>query len=552
MSELAEIQEKLLENQSLLLRVKATLLYPHIGGYSAQPFDPTTHILEPPRPTELKALWRWWARVILSTVYGGTKDYSYLDEKVAEILGSRGEKASKFIVRINNIIDYAKLQEHFVKIYKDKNKMCKSILEDLNNIFNDFANMKNVKCRAVSVNLASFKSIQVRFKGSINDLNNAFRKENIKLKIKNGKLNITPDKIDEIKNLAQIIKNKLNKDYQALISNLSKYFEYGKIARLFMISQKKRIEELAGEMAVIDACKSVEIVIDVLASNSLYNRLGNHEQVLKKIRFALYSFIVSLIFGSLGYASRRGFGSIVVEDISDGNALWVLANASSASNIIKEDIEYMKRLISGIKSENCPERIEASLQELLRRAVDIASAAYAGGQVSKAGSVFPKVPTLLLDTYFKFKVFKCKDPLQSLYCISEACLKNRWRNLVPQNIYLSDLHTWILGLPRGKEKGYSATKNRRPSAFHFKILKNSQGTFLMIYGFLSEDWPVSSLYHVSSHGRKPVMDRKVARPSGGSYPASRNNYIMLRNVFNAALEFIEKIVEDCCKGESHA
>jgi CRISPR type III-B/RAMP module RAMP protein Cmr1 len=551
MSELAEIQEKLLENQSLLLRVKATLLYPHIGGYSAQPFDPTTHILEPPRPTELKALWRWWARVILSTVYGGTKDYSYLDEKVAEILGSRGEKASKFIVRINNIIDYAKLQEHFVKIYKDKNKMCKSILEDLNNIFNDFANMKNAKCRTVSVNLTSFKSIQVRFKGRINDLNNAFREENIRLKIKNDKLNITPDKIDEIKNLAQIIKNKLNKDYQALISNLSKYFEYGKIARLFMISQKKRIEELAGEMAVIDACKSVEMTIDVLASRSLFNQLKDHEQELKKLRFALYSFIVSLIFGSLGYASRRGFGSIVVEDISDGNALWVLADALSVSSIIKEDIEYMKRLISGIKSENCPERIEASLQELLRRAVGIASA-YAEGQVSKAGSVFPKVPTLLLDNYFKFKVFKCKDPLKSLYCISEACLKNRWRNLVPQNVDLSDLHTWILGLPRGKEKGYFATKNRRPSAFHFKILKNSQGTFLMIYGFLSEDWPVSSLYHVSSHGREPVMDRKVARLSGGSYPATNNKYIMLRNVFNAALEFIEKIVEDCCKGESHA
>jgi CRISPR-associated protein Cmr1 len=551
MSKLAEIQEKLLENQSLLLRVKATLLYPHVGGYSAQPLDPTTYILEPPRATELKALWRWWARVILSAVYGGAEDYLRLDEKVADILGSCGEEISKFIVRIN-ITDYAKLREQFTRIYEEKNKMCESILRDLENIFNDFIKINNIKCSVDSVELASFKSIQVIFKGSINDLNNAFRKENIKLKIKNGKLNITPDKIDEIKNLAQKIKNKLNRDYQELILNISKYFENSNIARFFMISQKKRIEELAGEMAIIDACKSVEIVIDVSASNSLYNRLGNHEQVLKKIRFALYSFIVSLIFGSLGYASRRGFGSIVVEDISDGNALWILANALSASNIIKEDIEYMKRLISGIKSENCPESIEASLQELLRRAVDIASAAYAEGQVNKAGSVFPKVPTLLLDNYFKFKVFKCKDPLQSLYCISEACLKNRWRNLVPQNVDLSDLHTWILGLPRGKGKGYFTTENRRPSAFHFKILKNGQGTFLMIYGFLSEDWPVSSLYHVSSHRRKPVMDRKVARPSGGSYPATRNEYIMLRNVFNAALEFIEKIVEDCCKGESHA
>ena len=550
MSKLAEIQEKLLENQSLLLRVKATLLYPHVGGYSAQPFDPITYILEPPRATELKALWRWWARVILSATYGGAEDYLRLDEKVADILGSCGEEISKFIVRIN-ITDYAKLREQFTRIYKEKNKMCESILRDLENIFNDFIKIKNIKCSVDSVNLTSFKSIQVRFKGRINDLNNAFSEENIRLKIRNDKLNITPDKIDEIEKLVQTIKNYLQKDYQKLILNISKYFEYGNVSRLFIISQKKRIEELAGEMAVIDACKSVEMTIDVLASRSLFNQLKDHEQELKKLRFALYSFIVSLIFGSLGYASRRGFGSIVVEDISDGNALWVLADALSVSSIIKEDIEYMKRLISGIKSENCPERIEASLQELLRRAVGIASA-YAEGQVSKAGSVFSKVPTLLLDNYFKFKVFKCKDPLKSLYCISEACLKNRWRNLVPQNVDLSDLHTWILGLPRGKEKGYFATKNRRPSAFHFKILKNSQGTFLMIYGFLSEDWPVSSLYHVSSHGREPVMDRKVARLSGGSYPATNNKYIMLRNVFNAALEFIEKIVEDCCKGESHA
>jgi hypothetical protein len=88
-------------------------------------------------------------------------------------------------------------------------------------------------------------------------------------------------------------------------------------------------------------------------------------------------------------ASRRGFGSVVVEDISDGNALWVLADALSAGSIIKEDIEYMKRLISEIKSENYPESIEDSLRELLRRAVDVASA-YAEEQVSKAGSVFPK------------------------------------------------------------------------------------------------------------------------------------------------------------------
>jgi CRISPR type III-B/RAMP module RAMP protein Cmr1 len=547
MSKLAEIQEKLLENQSLLLSVKATLLHPHVGGYSAQPFDPTTYILEPPRSTELKALWRWWARVILSTVYGGTKDYSYLDEKVADILGSRGEELSKFIVRIN-ITDYTKLREQFTRIYEEKNKMCESILRDLENIFNDFIKIKNIKCSVNSVELTSFKSIQVRFKGRINDLNNAFREENIRLKIKNDKLNITPDKIDEIKKLVQKIKNYLKKDYQKFILNISKYFEYGNVSRLFIISQKKRIEELAGEMAFIDACKSVEITIDVLASHSLFNQLKDRERELKKIRFAIYSFIVSLIFGSLGYASRRGFGSIVVEDISDGNGLWVLANALSASNIIKEDIKYMKELISKIRSERCTESIEASLRELLQKAVDIASAVYAEKQVSKVSSAFPKVPTLLLDNYFKLKVFKCKDPL---YCVSEACLKNRWRNLVPQNVDLSDLHTWILGLPRGKEKGYFAAENRRPSAFHFKILKNSQGTFLMIYGFLSEDWPVSSLYHVSSQGRKPVMDRKVARPSGGSYPATKNEYIMLRNVFNAALEFIEKIVEDCCKGESH-
>jgi len=553
MSELAEIQEKILESQNLLLRVEIMLLYPHVGGYAALPFDPTTRILELPRPTELKALWRWWARVLLSAAYGGAKDYLSLDEKVADILGMRGKEISKFTIRIT--IDHASFRKRFLEVYENNKQILENMKEDLKNIFNSFAEIGNEKCYIKSVCFRSFKSIQINFGGKIDGLNHVFRRENIKLIIRNNKLNITPDKIEELEKINKRIVEKVNKNYQELISNVSKYFKYGDIARLFIVSQGKGFEEIAVEKTIIDACESVKMTVDVFASRPLHDIGSGYS--LDEIRFALYSFIIALIFGSIGYASRRGFGSIVVENINDGKALWILAESLSAKDVIKEDVEYIKKLIFKIKSESLPENIEASLQELLQKAVDIVAQAI--GRVSKTGMVIPKVPTLLLNSYFKFKVFKCNDPLQSLHCISEACLKDKWKNLT-RATHSSRLHTWILGLPRGTNRGvrrgYLSKKgNRRPSAIHFKILKNARGTYIVVYGFLSEDWPVDSLYHYSPKYGEGVLVTQldVARPSGRWHHSTNNKYSMLTNVFNTAFEFIERIIKDCCKkGGCHA
>jgi CRISPR type III-B/RAMP module RAMP protein Cmr1 len=560
MSKLTELQGRLLESQNLVLRVKATLLCPHVGGYSTLPFDPATNILEPPRPTELKALWRWWARVLLSAACGGEKNYEELDEKVGKILGRTGEKALSSLIMLRISISNLNDAENLVKkSYYDHLQSYEIIANRLRNLLEDFirTNSKTKSLPFLDVKYRSFRSIDIIFKGNCKDIYNVFRNFNLKIKYENGLHVLSLHSSKDIRKLKQIA-NKIGKNYKDLFEKLEKYFTYGTIARIFMISQPRKGEDenqeafkrkLAAIAAVHDMCKQIKLNLTIDVLKSFDDKIS-----LKGLKFALYSFLISLVFGSIGYASRRGFGSLVIEEISEGPIL----------NMLSIDIKDFTNKIVKLKNEKLPERIEKTLWELLQEAYQSARE-YAESCSEREDPGIPVVPAAPLEGYFRVKVFRCKDVYQALCCISKATLKEEWRALA-QGKARRVLHTWILGLPRavggcgyfldkhGKEPG------RRPSAIHFKLFENKYGTFIIVYGFLSKDWPIDSsrtIYHIRRIGKKEkvsesVKEIEVAKPNKEEIEAETSEEL-LYEVFDAAFMFISNVINQCkCGEDSHA
>ena len=69
MTRLEQIQEQLLDREVLLAELELENTSPVIiGGYNARPYSVTLKLMEEPRPTEIKGLWRWWARALVSGV----------------------------------------------------------------------------------------------------------------------------------------------------------------------------------------------------------------------------------------------------------------------------------------------------------------------------------------------------------------------------------------------------------------------------------------------------------------------------------------------------
>jgi len=79
-------------------------------------------------------------------------------------------------------------------------------------------------------------------------------------------------------------------------------------------------------------------------------------------------------------------------------------------------------------------------------------------------------------------------------------MKSTWKEIDKkrQDFPGSEYHTWILGLPRSQRgTGYIVYINgkedlsfRRKSAIGINIFENKHRKFIIIHGFISNDWPV--------------------------------------------------------------
>jgi hypothetical protein len=378
-------------------------------------------------------------------------------------------------------------------------------------------------------------------------------------------LNITPDKINELKNVNNFIKEKNpKKDYSRLISALEEHFNYSKISRHFLVSQVSKKtssdEQIIGEVAVIDKYNDLQINIDLFATFPLrYQKISDdgerYKKHLRMLRFAIWSYIASLVFGSIGYGSRRGLGSIIVQEIKENPDLLKYYPELEA------DLAKLKEIIAALNNGDS-EKIKKKLDELINQAYEVAKGFKENFNEDPSHIVnttsFPEVPSVIpYNDYFKMKVYQCSDPLTALQCISKSTLKKEWENAVEhsasQSIHRSQLHTWILGLPRSsRNKGYylvagsKKDPGRRVSAIQFKLWQNKNKTFVIVYGFLSKDWKIDTLYHFARSKITQVSCEDVVYPK--DQPITPPNNELLSKAFEVAWSFISKILNECCSG----
>ena len=113
-------------SKDVLLEIELTnTTLARIGSYNARPYSSSLDLYELPRTTQIKGLWRWWARVILNTVLwnkGYEADYLFLDNIIGNFLGSQ-ENASLY--KINVIVhpkNYLRIEyslDSFLKKFKN-------------------------------------------------------------------------------------------------------------------------------------------------------------------------------------------------------------------------------------------------------------------------------------------------------------------------------------------------------------------------------------------------------------------------------------------------
>jgi len=489
---LAEVQNEILNNNTVLI-IDADVLLPRIGGYNARPYSSELQLYELPRASELKALWRWWLRVILSSIFEGQKTYDELDEKISELLGSTRQQ-SMFTITI----DTTKAEQALMRA-KDKIELFKQVIDR-------FAPKYDSDKRGFS--FKEFKELLASKKD----------REVVQLYNEIVRLNNIP----RIKLLEQRRRDE----------DIKKYL-------------RRMLEDIAF-IATIPTSLPIRIIIGI----NEYVKLDD-EELKSKLELALASLLLSLLIGGIGSITRRGFGSIVLKNVG---------LKPKYEGLAKEIVERIDRILQ-VENED---KLREEIIEYIKFVCELADRVYKKGTSHTSQKMLiPKVPTLSPNTdYFKLEVFECNkhgNIINILESIGKATLKAEWKRICNVNVRKSggEFHTWILGLPRStKETGYfvNGDKGRRPSAIAFKVFENKNGKrFVIVYGFLSRDWPINRLVHKGEHhyeGRE-VTQLKIVRParqSGQCILSSRGDEEFLRQVFEAAFNFVTKIIEKECKG----
>jgi len=234
-------------------------------------------------------------------------------------------------------------------------------------------------------------------------------------------------------------------------------------------------------------------------------RLLATNQISEKAkRVILWSAALYSIFGGVGAITRRGFGALKIEKI--------------------EGESDIADLITRIYQDPSDERLRDIIERALKDARDFLEISKSNGS-----NKLPPCPLLSTDlNIFRFKflnifvspplhairgapgLLRGSEEMESaieemesaivLSRIGQSTLKVMWKRAdgkkpsVPGRQY----DTWLLGLPRAvKGTGYfevkreEAKEGRRASAISMKPFKRGEGGkwTLLMYGFLSQDWP---------------------------------------------------------------
>jgi CRISPR type III-B/RAMP module RAMP protein Cmr1 len=274
--------------------------------------------------------------------------------------------------------------------------------------------------------------------------------------------------------------------------------------------------------------------------------LKQPQRMLKddELRVGVGSLFMALIFQGVGAITNRGFGALEIQ-------------VDEVGREYEEKLSDYIQIIGKLNKVETEEEAEAIVKEyiqLLRG--DFLKFMGVLGENRKEIESIPTSPLLSLDPrFFRFKIknVNANSAMDLLVKIGRAAMKTNWKAHfgLSQKDPDGQLHTWVLGLPRGqKEKrhGYFVDiekfeLGRRPSAISVRPLKKLSETkwLCLIYGFLSKDWP-KSIYHVSPRfGKRRVEDIPV-RTQGKllrfNIPSEYERF--QEAVFNTAFDMVVK------------
>ncbi|MEM2619315.1 MAG: type III-B CRISPR module RAMP protein Cmr1 [Candidatus Hadarchaeales archaeon] len=219
------------------------------------------------------------------------------------------------------------------------------------------------------------------------------------------------------------------------------------------------------------------------------SNLGEEEKEIAMWSIALY-----LIFGGIGAITRRGFGAL---------------------RLTKEPTFFKEILVNYLHYDKITsELVRSTVGKALESAHKLLGTSPREREETPPFPVPPFPVLVRSDNVFKTEVREviAEDSIDLLVKLGCCTLKEKWKRQREEKGYPYD--TWILGLPRkGKIKdldtGYLVQKQqeeregheRRASAICLKPLakaKNEKKWKILVYGFLSRDWPEKRIKHYSA------------------------------------------------------
>ena len=415
------------------------------GGFNAAPYSAELGLWERPRASSFKGIWRWWLRASLSGALW--KSGRYNSEKVRQVTE-------------NLLGSTSQASKFIIQVTTKLKREPKCILEE--NIREWIKREKNRKKR----------------------------------------LRITP------------------KD---LFKHLPKEPKIPPIPpRLYLLLMAdEKYGRLAEKLSYYDP-NSLEIKLKILQRP--YTRVSPEE-----CRTAIASLLLSIVLGGIGAITRRGFGSLEIAHIE----------------VYREDLREYETLV------NDRDGMFERLCQLIEYVLSDAQALLKVKDHGESSSEIPPHPLLskpgappedvkpfnlrivinlpvpnVTDTEkeaFEMLGFRDYKTMKLLTIIGYSTTKLFWKLVDRRKFTECGLkwHTWVMGLPRSGrlklkenriETGYlSESCGRRISAISIKPIKclNKSSCGVILYGFLSKDWPRTLYYHSVKKG-KP--ERKEIKP----------------------------------------
>jgi len=534
-----KVQQDLIEKDLIAEFEVETITYTRIGGYKATPFSYDLNLLNKNITKSLKGVWRWWARVAITGAYNGSIDYSQANKYLNEIFGGTiGERKSISLYQIE-----VKLKEE--SDMKSKLEKWNNYVKKIDEIYEKMKQfMIHIKETGITKNVnvtcslnPSAMRIDIKAKGRLPPTQ--FEEEAKKIKKEADEIFSKYSYGYEMGKKKQQARIKLKLDDESY-----NFAQIPRIKLLLMPRKDKKDDELGGKdtvkeiLAYLNRIKEELFTLVTEGMRLTIKIYGNKDK--NKANFAISTFILALILGGFGSLTKRGFGSLKIlnykinDEVKNEEIVNIINNLKDKSQINEESLEN-------------------NLNKLIKLSVNLARNIF---NIKPSDEItIPKVPSLMSNTdFFRIEVKEVKGSkkvYEILKEIGEAFLKQKWKAKQTNGKF----HTWILGLPRYvgetgyliKEKGELTGNIRRISSIAVRLYENSNKLFLILYGFLSRDWPIKDkdkeLYHKSVYKNRPpkvlpIREIEIMDPIKSIKLPYTNDDDFLKKVFNVAFNTI--------------